>query len=423
MDEGGTDVGRRGWLRRGADATGQVFALAAIMMVVCLGMVGFAIDIGHVLLVERQLQSGVDAAALAGAQELPDPAAATLAAHAYGPSPSAKNPVTTVDNAETSVEMRCVTSAPGCSQTFGTYNAVNVQATSQVKTFFAKILGFDSFEAKAQATACSPCAAKPLDIMLVLDRTGSMCDDPGCTDLNNAKNGIRTFLSFMDPSIDYVGLAVFPPAKPANRCAKPTSTNNWNYDTTDSRYVISSLQYDYLLPDGSLNPASTLVQMVDCTQAAGRTSYADAIEESMTELATHGRGDVQDVIIFLSDGAANTGSKWRGNDTPYRLQPCHQGVWSAQTAKNNNMLVYTIGYGLAPDFNSGEQCHPYYWSGGQQNDPEQPPILAKEALLQMASEPDNFYNTPTQAQLNVIFTRIAADISRPAARLIDDNAT
>ena len=218
----------------------------------------------------------------------------------------------------------------------------------------------------------------------------------------------------MDPAIDYVGLAVFPPALPNNRCATPTSTRNWNYDTTDSRYVISSLQYDYLRPDGNLNPASTLVQMIDCTKAAGRTSYADAIEESMTELATHGRGNVQDVIVFLSDGAANTGSKWRGNDTPYRLQPCHQGVWSAGTAKANNMIVYTIGYGLAPDFNSGEQCHPYNWSGGQQSNLERPPILAREALLQMATDSDSFYDTPDDVQLAQIYARIAADISRPS---------
>jgi Flp pilus assembly protein TadG len=410
--------------RQTRDEKGQLLALSAIAMIVLLGLVGFAVDVGHAYLVQRQLQSGVDAAALAAAQELPDPTLATQAAHEYGPTPSKKNAVTSVDNAETTVEMRCVQSAPGCSTTFGTYNAVNVKATSNVKTVFAKVLGIDSLPVKAQATACSPCAAKPLDIMIVLDRTGSMCDDPGCTDLNNAKEGIRTFLGFMDPDIDHVGLAVFPPAIPNNRCAVPPRTPfNYNYDTTDSRYVISSLQYDYLLPDGSLNPASTLVQMLGCTQAAGRTSYADAIEESMTELATHGRGNVQDVIVFLSDGAANTGSKWRGNDTPYRLQPCHQGVWSANTAKTNNMLVYTIGYGLAPDFSSGEQCHPYNWSGGQQSNLEQPPILAREALMQMATEPDNFYDKPTPGQLNYIFTRIAADISRPAARLIDDSAT
>ena len=32
-------------------------------MVVLIGMVGFAVDVGHAYLVQRQLQSGVDAAA------------------------------------------------------------------------------------------------------------------------------------------------------------------------------------------------------------------------------------------------------------------------------------------------------------------------------------------------------------------------
>ena len=72
--------------------------------------------------------------------------------------------------------MRCVTTAPGCSTTFNTYNAVKVSATSDVKTYFARILGIDSLKVNATATACSPCSAKPLDVMLVLDRTGSMCD-------------------------------------------------------------------------------------------------------------------------------------------------------------------------------------------------------------------------------------------------------
>ena len=58
-----------------------------------------------------------------------------------------------------------------------------------MKTFFARVLGFDTFKVSARATACSPCGARPLDVMLVIDRTGSMCSttsgapDPLCTDL------------------------------------------------------------------------------------------------------------------------------------------------------------------------------------------------------------------------------------------------
>ena len=157
------------------DEVGQVLAFALVCMVVLIAMVGFAVDVGHAYLVQRQLQSGVDAAALAGAQELPDPTLVTTVAMNYGPN-STKNPPTAIDNAVTNVEMKCVTTAPGCSSSFNTYNAVKVTATSKVKTYFARILGIDSLKVNATATACSPCSSKPLDIMVVLDRTGSMCD-------------------------------------------------------------------------------------------------------------------------------------------------------------------------------------------------------------------------------------------------------
>ena len=87
------------------------------------------------------------------------------------------------------------------------------QVIGSGRTTVAKVLGIDHFTIKAKATACSPCSSKPLDIMLVLDRTGSMCqfsngtNDPACTDLTNAKNGLLEFVNYMDPAIHKIGLA------------------------------------------------------------------------------------------------------------------------------------------------------------------------------------------------------------------------
>ena len=72
-------------LNRLRDDAGQVIAFTLVCMVVLIGVVGFAVDVGHAYLVQRQLQSGVDAGALAGAQELPDVTLATNAARQYGP--------------------------------------------------------------------------------------------------------------------------------------------------------------------------------------------------------------------------------------------------------------------------------------------------------------------------------------------------
>ena len=71
------------------------------MLLVCVGLV---VDVGHAMLVQRQLQAGVDAAALAGVQHLPDAPMAETVAVQYSASPGAKNAVNTVDNAATTAK-------------------------------------------------------------------------------------------------------------------------------------------------------------------------------------------------------------------------------------------------------------------------------------------------------------------------------
>ncbi len=46
---------------------GAIAVLAAIFIIVMLGMVAFAVDLGYISMVKTQLQSAADAAALAGA--------------------------------------------------------------------------------------------------------------------------------------------------------------------------------------------------------------------------------------------------------------------------------------------------------------------------------------------------------------------
>jgi hypothetical protein len=439
--------------------------LAALAMAMMLVMVALVVDIGKAYLVQRQLQAGVDAAALAGAQHLPDPTEATQVAQDYGPSAGEKNEVTVGSNVTTAVTMRCVSTAPGCNPTNGNYNAVRVHATSDVSLLFARILGIHKLKVKATATACSPCSAKPLDIMFVLDRTGSMCqhsngsNDPACTDLNNAKNGIRTFLRLMDTDMDWVGLSAFPPVIDRSfvaRCPTPngyrpwTGTSNPNpppnnldgrryaYDArwpewnppqgaTPSIYAIASLTNDYLtqFPTGwDLNGGSALVQRLGCAGGAGTTQYANGVEEAKHELEVHGRGDVQDVVIFLSDGAANTTPRDLPSymDTPYnRLHPCAAGVAAANNVKARNTLVYTIGYDLNGSGTDYENCK-LYPSGSNDGS-----ITAWDAIRSMASttcgrgDEPCFFNKPNPGDLGPIFTRIAADLQRPASRLIDDN--
>ena len=49
---------------------GAILALVAMLFTIFIGLVAFAIDIGHLKVVENELQNAADAGALAGAQSL-----------------------------------------------------------------------------------------------------------------------------------------------------------------------------------------------------------------------------------------------------------------------------------------------------------------------------------------------------------------
>ena len=403
-------------LRGLAAEGGQAIVLVVISLVVLLGMAALVIDIGYVYYTQRALQASADAAALAGAQELPDPMQAAAVARQYSGESGAKNARSDVNGVTTTITTKCITSIPGCDPV----NAVVVVEKAPTKTFFAGVLGINAFNIKATSTACSPCGVKPIDLMLVLDRTGSMCQtssgasDPACTDLNNAKEGIRTLLTFLDAKTQWAGLTVLPPARRiSERCNTPDDAN---YNRTDAAYTIVPLSDDFS-SNGALVTSSNLVSTVNCQKGADRTAYANALEAAQKELETNGRPDVKNVIVFLSDGAANIGPTYYSSSSPYRQRPCWQGVQSAATIKSKGTLIYSIGYDLNALGGGANKCTQY------DGDPESPAITAYDAIRQIASSPTAFFNKPGPGELKTIFTEIAVDLQRGTSALIDNDAS
>ena len=103
-------------LPKASDESGQILVLTGVALVLMLCCVGLVVDVGHAMLVQRQLQAGVDAAALAGVQHLPDATAAETVAVQYSATPGNKNAVNTVDNATTTADAMCITGVPGCNR-------------------------------------------------------------------------------------------------------------------------------------------------------------------------------------------------------------------------------------------------------------------------------------------------------------------
>lgn len=400
-------------LLRRNNERGQVFVFLAVTLVVLLGSAALVVDVGRAFLAKRHLQASADAAATAGALELPDPIEAQNYALNYSGRDGAKNDNDKLPGVSTTVTTKCLSFAP-CSPV----NAVQVEQTTVVPTIFAKVLGIDHFTIKAKATACSPCSSKPLDIMLVLDRTGSMCQtssgqsDPACTDLNNARNGLLEFVQYMDPALHKIGLAVFPPATSSGaRCNTPDSNN---YNSTSSVYTIVQLATNYKTGQ-NLNESSQLVSTIRCQKGGGSTAYADALEKAQSELnSSRGRSGVQNVIVFFSDGAANTGPSYYSSTSNYRRRPCQQGVNSASAIKGTGTLIYSIGYDLDALNGGANICQSY--TGAT----ESPAITAYDAIRLIATNGDTFFNRPNPGDLTRVYTQIAAEIG--GTRLVPDDS-
>jgi hypothetical protein len=377
-----------------------VLPFVTVFMLLLLVTCGIVIDVGHAYRVKRALQASVDAAAAAGAGQLPDPALAISTAHIYSAEDGGLNTITSVTGVKVDAVADCATGPKFCNPV----NTVHVTATAQVPTTFLRLIGIDTITETVKARACSPCGAVPLDIVIALDRSGSM----GGSKMQSARDGINAFLASMDTSVDQIGLVVFPPASAGGACQAGSQAN---YDVVSNPYLVVPMSTDYGTMVGNTlvpNPSSALVSTIACVAPGGSTAYANAIDVSQTELAVKGRPGVQKVIVLLSDGAANTGPGYLPASSSYRMQPCNQGINSAASAKAAGTLVYSIAYDLS---GSGrEACR------ADNGSAEAPAITATGALQTIAS-PGNYYAQPLPSQLTSIFLAISADLGRGSTRL------
>ena len=155
-------------LRRLRDRRGTSLLLIAILIPAILGAVALVIDVGHVAQSRRQMQNAADAAALAGAQELPtSPANAEAVAKTY----ASDHGVSLADG-----DVRIyATNAPN--------DTIEVTARGTVSYYIARAIGFQSTDVKATATAIVQNVCGVSGVMpwaLVVEDVKNCSDAGGC---------------------------------------------------------------------------------------------------------------------------------------------------------------------------------------------------------------------------------------------------
>jgi Flp pilus assembly protein TadG len=415
---------RRNW----NDRRGSMTLFVAFSAVGMFAMAGLVIDYGMARAARVALQANTNAAALAAAYTLSQAGGTATAAATAAQNWHSNNPVPNVTVTASTATSSCVTSVsglPNCSSTAP--NVVQVTQTGTVSTTFGRVLGVSSITISTTAAAAKAGGSgRPLNVMFVLDGTGSMssADGTGCTipNISNpskfqcAMYGVQLIAKQMLPSQDRLGLMIFPGSSstwvPTTSGSCNSMPSSVNYRSSPIYYQVSSstsLDTNYNNGSGVLTDTDYLIRAVgdyakspkmsNCAQNPGgqSTYYAEALTKAQAALVAQGASGSQNVIILLSDGASNApdaslkSNNYKGlaNYATYGQKQCWQGVQAAQAATQAGTWVYAIAYD-APTTNDSSDCPTVSGVADPYN-----PCTAMQAI---ASDATKFFSTSSSCQ-------------------------
>lgn len=159
----------------------------------------------------------------------------------------------------------------------------------------------DSFRIKLSLTAEPDITSNPTDIVLILDRSGSMAGSP----LANLKNGAKKFIDIIDEATD--------------------STQDGQIGS-GSRLGIVSFSDTATQDTGLITSVADLKSAVDALSSGGSTNHADAFTKALA-LFDPASGNAK-VMILFTDGVTTAGGD------PNAV---------ATAAKSQGVIVYSIG--------------------------------------------------------------------------------
>jgi Flp pilus assembly protein TadG len=249
---------------------GAVLLITAMMLLfIVFPAVGLAIDGGVAFAVKARLQTAVDGAALAAARSLSrglSLASQRSAAEATAAQFFTANMHRAWGNVTSPAPTVTWPAAPPKT------TIVRVEGTVEAPTYFMRLLGYNTLRLNAAGAA----NRRDVNIMLVLDRSGSIQNLGACDDLRAAaKSFVETFVD----GRDRLGLVTF----------------------GTSYRVDFAPAFDFRSRSGS-----NIVTNIDAIQCIGGTNSAAAYWMAWQQLLALNEPNTLNVILFFTDGQPNT---------------------------------------------------------------------------------------------------------------------
>jgi Flp pilus assembly protein TadG len=275
--------------RRGRRGFVLLFA-GAMLILVLLPAIGMAVDMGVMYLVQSRLSAACDAASLAGARSL-SRGADDSAQHANAESTAATYFHANFPAGYFASTNVVVNNVAATDSTF--MRSVTTTSSVDLPYLFLRALGLS--HATLQASAKS--TRRDVNIMIVMDRSGSLANSGSCTPL---KTAAVNFVQKFAEGRDNLGLVTF---ATSSRVDAPLATT---------------------FKTAVTNTLNGLV----CT---GATNSAQALWQSYVELAGLAQAGALNVIVFFTDGrptavTENFPIKSTSTCTPLHTAPPKLGV-------------------------------------------------------------------------------------------------
>ena len=210
-----------------------------------------------------------------------------------------------------------------------------------IKQTVEKSAGSDFLVALSALSSTQPMesqTAVPLDIILVLDVSGSMSDPMGRTDSTKRivalQNSVNAFIDLVKERNESTAITEESQKSRVSLVQFAGNKTDSSYTVGGFRYQPSKILNHFTVCDA--NGSGTLKRSVNGLQVAGATRADYGLELAEEELTNNARSGAQKVVIFFTDGKPTSFS-----DFDYTV--AKSAVESANSMKDAGAKIYTIG--------------------------------------------------------------------------------
>ncbi len=255
---------------------------------------------------------------------------------------------------------------------------------------------------------------KPLDIVLVLDASGSMDDPMGGYDSTKRITALKSAAGdFIDTiAKQNEGLS----AEKQHKVAIVKFAGNKSNNVGNDSYRSGGYVHNYSQVMKGLTPcdtagAASLKDTVNSISPAGATRADFGLQLAQSQLANSGRADAKKIVVFFTDGSPTSSNGFESNVAT-------SAVTSAKAMKDSGATIYTIGIfnGAKPTDDptkSGTSKENRFMHAVSSNYPFA--ISFNAGALGSRAQDSNYYQSAaTASELEKVFSGISSSITTGA---------